>query len=680
MASPLINPLRVNGGTFYTFTSASNDLTNTVGDSDAEVVFSKFVLLDVPDVATPTSNYENYLVWEAIGSNLGGGTSSVPSLDLDENINFAQSLQNYVLNFEQLALEGKNTLAQGYDQSERTTVSERIFWKWLANLNVLRFRDASTAESAVTGRFVELDPTSYYRRVVKYIGDIDIVNKVQKDGQSYSECYIHVPTEHGNTPVILWKAFADANYAPGMIWSNGNVYVEGRDSGSVHPTGLDLRAYYDLDSPGQYVAQSTFGDVTNVAGTASAGSPKPVVFSKMDGAMIDFDPNSYQAIVTDPNVSIISEFNMTDAASNFQFNVCLVYYDTYRKSDPNDRSTNLFGLLVLDDYVNQGSGYSYLKRFDKFKPNKITKLNGNSYGLKLNIKFDTSIDNVGVEVVINEYNTFSMDLFTDTMNRLQESADLFQNMIVEMATMKERMDTVESIYFSIGDLAQISARLSTLETGLNNARASMNSSSTLLDLINKVSDNIQSILDGRTSLSIAFNLDLIKNGDGTIIDRDVPGQVSVVNTVQQYTTIMTCGNVGNNSMLATSFSNGNTLDSETDGNILVLGKFTNYFKQRNTNTDPTTGVESFADNLYINIDDSNQRWKKGQTMKLYFEGPIDANGQNISIWTDSNNVFGNGAYEKLIGTIYASQLSSSPILEIVCTDETAYTFDINILK
>jgi hypothetical protein len=107
MASPLINPLRVNGGTVYTFTSASNDLTGFFGDDDTRVTFSKFVLLDLPDVATPSSNYENYLVWEAIGSNLGGGTSGVPALALDENINFAQSLQNYVLNFEQLALEGQ---------------------------------------------------------------------------------------------------------------------------------------------------------------------------------------------------------------------------------------------------------------------------------------------------------------------------------------------------------------------------------------------------------------------------------------------------------------------------------------------------------------------------------------------------------------------------------------------
>ena len=59
MATPLINALRVQGGTFYTFTSASNDISKTFTDDDARFVFSKFALLDIPDVATPTSN-QNY--------------------------------------------------------------------------------------------------------------------------------------------------------------------------------------------------------------------------------------------------------------------------------------------------------------------------------------------------------------------------------------------------------------------------------------------------------------------------------------------------------------------------------------------------------------------------------------------------------------------------------------------
>jgi hypothetical protein len=93
MATPLINALRIQGGTFYTFISSANDISKTFSDDDARFVFSKFVLLDLPDVATPSNNKENYIVWEALGAR--GATalpnSSVSSSDLsaDNNINFA---------------------------------------------------------------------------------------------------------------------------------------------------------------------------------------------------------------------------------------------------------------------------------------------------------------------------------------------------------------------------------------------------------------------------------------------------------------------------------------------------------------------------------------------------------------------------------------------------------------
>ncbi len=678
MATPLINSLRTNGGTFYTFTSATNDVSGTFADDDRKFTFSKFMLLDLPDVATPSGNYENYIVWEGIGSVAGGGTSSVPALHADENLNFAESLQNYALNFEQLVLEGRNSLGQAYDTGQLHTVAERVFWRWLASINAIRFRDATSAESTVAGRYVEHDPSSYYRRVVKYVGDIDIVNSVRKDGQSYSECYMHVPTSHGSTPVVLFKTLSDQNYAPGMAWSNGNQYLEGRDSGSVHPSGLDLRAYYDDSINTAYVTPAVFGDATTVAGTAAIGSPKPVYLSRMNGAVVDMLPDSYKAIVDDPAISLLSEFNTVDAASNFRFNCALVYYDVYRESDPSNRATNLFGILVLDDYVNQGGGYAYIERFDKFKPNKVTKLNGNSYALKFDIKFDTSVDNAGVDVTVNEYNTFSMDLYADAMTRLQDTLDMFRDNLVSVQRMGERMDRVEQLYFSQESLRDVVTRLSALESALNNARGSMNSSTTLLDLVNKVSDNLQAILEGRTPLSVQLSLDAVKDGPQVKFDRSVRNQLKPTLSLQPYA-MTVCGNTGGS--LSTGFSNGRDRTSLGNGNVLVLAEFSNYFKQRNTNADPMTGVESFVDDLYVNVDDSAVRWKRGQVLKLVFEGPVDPAGHNVVIWTDSANVLGGGSYARMVGTVYSHQLTgSSPIIEVVCTDESLYEFDINVLR
>lgn len=689
MATPLINALRVQGGTFYTFTSASNDISKTFTDDDARFVFSKFALLNIPDVATPSSN-ENYIVWEALGvlnspSPTTYPNSSVPSADInsDNNINLAQSFQNYVLNLEQLILDGSNNLAQAYDMSQKWSTSERLFWKWMANINAMRFRNATAAESTVTNRFTEEDQSSFYKRVVKYIGDVDIVNSVSRDGHSYSEVYLNVPVTHGNTPLVLFKTYQDSNYAPGRQWSNGNVYIDGRDAGSVHPTGLSLTAYYDNDVIDAYLSSATFGNPANIAlfASSTALSQKPVLLSRMDGIILDTDADSYKPIVDDPNISLISEFNASDASEDFAFNAALVYYDVYSSSNPMDRARNLYGILVLDDYVNQVSAPSYLKKFDKYKPNKITKLNGNGYGLKLNVKFDTSADNVGVETIINDYNTFSMDLFIDASTRMQEAAEMFLSQNLQIIEIKQQISALQQYYFSQGDITGLSQRLSALESSLNNAQLAFQSSTTLLDLINMNADNINLIVSGNLSTNLTYNTDVLKGGDGILLDKSVPNQVKIINRTQAYNNFMLCGNSSNN--IETTTSNGQNYASTNlvDNNILVLGTFTNSFRQTNQNPDPVTGIETFADTVYINIDDKNVRWKNGQMLKFVFNEKINDGGFNIIFRTDSQNALGNGNYGKIMAIISpAMLLSDRPIFEIYCTDENQYLFNVDVIR
>jgi len=682
MPTPLINALRVQGGTFYTFTSSARDISKTFSDDDARFVFSKFALLDIPNVKTPSANYENYLVWEGLGASAGSGISSVPAsaLSTNDNINIAQSIQNYILNHEQLVLEGSNTLAQAYDTTQLATVTERIFWKWLAQTNGIRFRNANATETSLGARYTEKDQTQYYKKVVKYVGDIDIINNVSKDGHTYSEVYMHVPVNHGSTPLVLFKTYQDTNYAPNRQWTGLN-YIDGRDSGSTHPTGLDLRAYYDNDSTNSYLSNPLFGDVTDNTLTAevTSGTPKPVKLSNMDGAILDLDPASYKPINDDATISMISEFNASDAATDFSFNAALVYYDTYSTSTPTVKSTNLYGILVLDDYVVEGSGEAYLKRFDKFKPNKITKLNGNSYSLKLNLKFDTSADNVGVETIINDYNTFSMDLFVDASTRLQEAADLFLEQQLKIIDIRSRLNALEQFYFTQTDLTTLTQQVSDLESSLNNSQLALQSNTSLLDLINQNADNIQSVLNGSLSTQLSYNVDLIKNGDGISLDKSIPNQVKVNNKVQDYNNFVLCKNLENS--LKTGTSNGQTPTSTSDGNVLVLGSFSNYFRQVNTDEDLSTNIETFQDTFYINIDDMTNRWKKGQSFKIVFNGKIADGGFSIIIRTDSQNTFGEGVYGKNIGTISPVMLlSNKPIIEIICIDENAYNFNIDIIR
>jgi hypothetical protein len=57
--APFIRPIRVQGGTFYTFPSCVEDLSFTFTNPTYNISFSKFALLDIPNIASPNNN-ENY--------------------------------------------------------------------------------------------------------------------------------------------------------------------------------------------------------------------------------------------------------------------------------------------------------------------------------------------------------------------------------------------------------------------------------------------------------------------------------------------------------------------------------------------------------------------------------------------------------------------------------------------
>jgi hypothetical protein len=238
MTTPLIRTPRSEGGTLYTFSSAARDLSKTLNNDNLRLVFSKFVLLNLPDFdrldVNTFSNFQNFMQFDAIDGMIWNG-----GLNSDPNINWAESLQNYALNIEELIISDIN-----YDNTTNHTPTERIFFKWLKETGAIRFREASSLEqSQAVARqlFVEEDENLtgpvQYRRVVKYIGEIDIVNNVDKAGESYTELYINVPTEVGNTPTILFDSIEDNNYQPGIKIQGEDEYILGRGTNTVHPQG-----------------------------------------------------------------------------------------------------------------------------------------------------------------------------------------------------------------------------------------------------------------------------------------------------------------------------------------------------------------------------------------------------------------------------------------------------------
>ena len=680
MATPLLQPLKVQGGTFYTFASAAKDISKTFTDDNARFVFSKYALLDLPKVKTP-SDSSNTIVWQALDAYGGGATASsaiANDFTTDNNRNFAQAFQSYALNFEQLVLASRNNLNETYDEDILATSSERIFWHFLKNINAIRWQDANTTNEAnFPGLYREEIPASgvSYKQVVKYLGDIEVINNISRGGQSYSEIYIHVPTSHGNTPLVLFNTSSDKNYKPGLSWEGEDDYIYKRNVG-FGTFGLNNDAFYDNMSTNQYVVGPTFGLSTNKSCTAylgpAPGTPIPVLISDMEGAKLEFNPESYFPITNDPELNTINDFNASTVSGDFEFNVCLVYYDTYDVSNPDNFARNLYGILVIDDYDN-GVSESSLKSFKKFKPNAVTKLNGNSYGLKLNLKFDTSNDNVGVETVIREDLTFGMDLFADASVRLQESADMFITQKLELIEIENRITNLEQYYFSQDTIDLLDEKVNALESSLNNAQLNFASDTTLLDLIRNNSDNINDMLTGKVNINLTYNTDVVKAGEGIIIDYSVPNQISIKNRNQKYSTFAECLNTS--AHLEYTVNNGTVPGATADGNRIALGPFTNYYRNVGA-TAPT-----IYDNIIVNIDDTNYKWKKGQTLRIVFVDDIDLDTYQINIKTDAQNVKGSGKYGVSVGNLtIADLITTKPIIEIVCVDPVTYTFYVDVIK
>ena len=697
-ATPLIRPLRTQGGTIYVFNSAANDIAKTFSDDNFRFTFSKFAALDLPKVNTP-SNGSNNIVWQAIGNrgNVGAtGWDSTTVIDdlingnQQQNTYLANSFQNYVLNWENVLLNQPNSDGDLYDSSTYQTPTERLFWKWLADLGAIRFDNATLdVDSNVDNRYVEeTENTSnggadYYNRVVKYLGDIDLINNVNRGGEAYTQVYLHIPTEHGNTPTVLFKTLSDKNYNPTLKWygTNGDD-IEGRTA-PADPR-MSIKAYFADSTNDFYTTENTFGATSNtevtVANDLGFTSTFNVKLSDMDGAIIDWENANYTKITNDANVQSISELNATAEAQDFEFNTILIYYDIYNESDSTLVKRNLYGVLFVDDYQETISDGSDLKSFAKYKPNNVTKLNGNSYSLKTNIKFDTSADNVGVERSINEYTTFSMDLFSDAMVQLQDATENFIQQQQLIGDLNDKVDNLEKFYFNQATIDELQSSMSDLEESVQNALIALESPTTLIELIRKNSERINKLAGGELSDTLSYDLSPFVQGAGIKADKSVPGKIILSNIVEGYNYFPITYN--NAKELNYSVGNGTYTDSSdtvnypVKNNIVNLGLFTNYFKN---NTAETLNIDN---DVIINIDDTDVKFKTGQVYRIVFENGFSlADTRNLYIYTDAQDVRQQGKYKWLITKLSNVDFTSTrPIIEIICTNANTYEFTIDVLR
>jgi len=704
MTTPLIKTPQADGGTFYTFSSSAKDLSRTLNNDDLKLVFSKFVLLNLPDFdrldATTFSQYQNYMQFDTIdGAIVNGGLAG------DPNVSFTQSLQNYALNLEELIISDA-----GYDNTTNLTVTERVFFKWLKECGAMRFREATVLEqvTSTTPRFCEEDEatkgTRQYRRVVKYIGEIDIVNNVDKAGEAYTELYINVPTEVGRTPTILFSSISDTNYQPGLTIQGTSEFILGRNAATIHPQGLDIDAFYDYDinllgaGPAGYTdPDANWMDLPTPSTTTNAYFTEPTTFtsvlnvniqkyaidysaspipgytesayvrSELDGISVDFNPNDYQQIAQDSTISTIPQFNGTDLAQSFEFNAVLVYYDMVDMSDSSKTTTNLYGILLLDNITPTTDG-GYIQRYPKYKPNTTTGQNGNSYGFKINLRFDASPGTAGIDTIVNDYNTFSMGLFSDASAQLQASAQIFQRQQLEIADMEIRLAAIENTLNSVSTSAFLQSQITTLNTKVDNASLAFASSTTLLDLIAKNADEIQALANGEVTTTLQYNTAVVQQGTGITINTNTPNKIQVSSNVQAYN-LMVPLNVNDIQITTTNPLNLNVVSPAV---FADLATYTNMLR--------LDTINQAGGDLNIYINDISIQWRTGQTMRLTFNNVPLMGSRNINIYTDAPSRLNGGSYGKLIATIQNTDLSNIPIIDLICTEQGILNFVYDIVK
>lgn len=728
--TPFIRPIQIQGGTFYTFSSASEDLGFTFNNDGKQFKFSKYVLLNIPDIKRPVNgplNYENFVQFDAIP-----GAFQYVENSKTQNMMMAESLENYALNLETML-----TSYPTYDPNKLKSVSERVFFKWMKEIGALRFREATPTESPLTAglRFTEENASVNYNKVIQYIGEIDVVNSVKSKADAFSELYIHVPTKDGATPLVLFESLNDENYFPSQNLINNPTnplnteFLYGRSYTNVNPAGLDIHAFFDSDVqtygapigttagslplitiPGEYqllkydpaindfsvnwwfpypeansywiqppAITGSFDDPRNdsfmIRGVKNGVSVSNDVFfqrSRVDGISLDFNTENYFPIASNPSIKSFSDFNSLSETVSFDFNAVLVYYDIYDVSTE-ERATNLFGILFLDNVEDTTSGGGYIPRLKKYKPNRISGLNGNSYGFKINLKFDINTEDAAIVSAVNEYAPFSMQLFVEALNELQASADTLTSQTGEVESLRTQVEQLKDLIYNSDDLQELDARLDNVERQLQDSQAALSNSNTIMDLIQRNYDEIMNIYQNKSSVAVTYNTDVLQQGDGIVLDKSTPNLLTIKNIEQDYTI---------DSSPLVNILTGFTNTPSAWTKFVKLKKFSNYLKISN---DAPLTVDR---DVYIYIDDSQFKWSAGQTYKIVIDHlyPMDMYTQgsfDLILYTDALDKLNTGqTYSREIGRISSNDFYSKngvPQMEVICITPSNYTFTYDII-
>lgn len=409
LRTPMIKP-RTQGGTFYTFPSALEDIGLNINEQSNKIAMSHYVLLDIPS-------------FEGRG-NLTG----------DEAL--AESFQNYALNLETIIRD-----SDVYDFSEKTTISERVFWKWMRHKFGLKFKTPVDDENTEidTDYFVE-DSSNFSTAIVKGFGTITSGSQRTDSYGIYNETYVQIPSSYGQMPV-LFKKVKDYNYDPARISSYQGESTIHNVPSDENITGL---------------SKNTEGD-SGTSYTITEDDTMCVEFSldKLQDYYENKDPKELEITSYD---DLAIRYN-TDVDSSFKFNAILLYYSIYDSTGKTILATNAYGLLLVNNSVAVDNGFKILE-LDKVKSSNT--VSGSSYSFRVNTRTSTAYSG---DITIIDESTGGYTLSEDFNNIVRNLSDAVSILVSNTKTMKI-IASNESILKDM--YGQVIEKLTDIETAQRN--------------------------------------------------------------------------------------------------------------------------------------------------------------------------------------------------------------------
>lgn len=139
MPTVLYKPLKQAGTTFYAFPGAQEDISILAQNQNFSISFDKFVLLNFPAQNLVAGTNSSPVYWDFDDAFFRASLSSTA----DYSTRLVESLRNYVANQETVIKESRiNNNEYFYDNNNVATTTERIFWKWCRDLNLIQWEQA----------------------------------------------------------------------------------------------------------------------------------------------------------------------------------------------------------------------------------------------------------------------------------------------------------------------------------------------------------------------------------------------------------------------------------------------------------------------------------------------------------------------------------------------------------